>query len=145
MPGPLPKETRQRERDTKRRSSEFVEVQRDGVLRGPTIAKATGRNDFQPGTIAWWDGWRRAPQAALFETTDWSALARIAPLVDAHLRRPSAAAAGEIRMTESALGGSYADRLRARIRVVEPTTADVVTLRSTGSRARDRFARPEEG
>ena len=140
MPGPLPKETRQHERDTKRRIGEFVEVKRDGVLRGPTLAKATGRSDWEPGTLAWWESWRRAPQAVLFETTDWQALALVAPLVNSHHRKPSAAAAAEIRMATSGLGGSYADRLRARIRIVEASTAEVVPIRSAGARARERFA-----
>lgn len=140
MPGPLPKETRQRERDTKRRAGEFVDVYRDGVLRGPTLAKASGESDWHPATLAWWDGWRRSPQAVLFETTDWQALVLAAGLHRVNLRRPSAAAVGEIRQITASLGATYADRLRARIRVNDATTAPVVPLRSVGTRARDRFA-----
>lgn len=145
--GPLPKAERQRERDTKRRQGEFVTVTRDGVLRGPTLATATGISTWEPGTLAWWETWRLAPQAAVFETTDWGALARVAGLYDANLRRPSAAAASEVRMTEAALGGSFADRLRARIRIEDAPdgTAEVVPLHSVGrADIRARLARTAE-
>ena len=69
-------------------------------------ASGAARLTSEPGTLAWWETWGRSPRAVLFETTDWSALARIAPLYDSHLRTPSAASAGEIRMTESSLGGT---------------------------------------
>ncbi len=139
MPGPLPKETRQRERDTKRRSSEFVTVTRDGVLRGPTLAKATGDSSWSPQVRSWWDTWRRSPQAVLFEDTDWGRLALMVPIVEAYFRRPSAAALSEIRMNEERLGATYADRLRSRIRVTDPETGEVVPLRPVGASARERF------
>ena len=142
MPGPLPKPERQRERDNKRRATEFVTVTRDGVLRGPSLAKATGRAEWEPQTMVWWDTWRRSPQAALFEETDWNRLATLALLYDGHVRRPSAAAMSEIRMNEERLGATYADRLRARIRIEDAETAEVVPLHSlTSSRSdlRKRF------
>jgi hypothetical protein len=148
MPGPLPKAERQRERDTKRRQSEYTTVTRDGVLRGPTIEDATGSSAWEPFTRKWWETWRAAPQAALFEDTDWSRLATLAFIFDGNVRRPSAAAMSEIRMNEERLGATYADRLRARIRVTDGEDADVVQLRSVAAgkaKLKARFAEePDE-
>lgn len=147
MPGPLPKPERQRERDTKRRASEFTTVTRDGVVRGPTIEEATGSSAWEPMTIRWWDTWRRSPQASLFEDTDWLRLATMAPLYDGHVRRPSAAAMSEIRMNEERLGATYADRLRGRIRIEDGETAEVTPLHSVKAGKADlraRFASPAQ-
>lgn len=119
--GPLPKQHHQRERDTRRRQADAVTVTRDGVLRGPTIEEATLRDDWSPEVRAWWDTWRRAPQAALFEDTDWRRLAIMAPILASYYRKPTAAALVEIRLNEERLGATYADRLRSRIRIEDDT------------------------
>ncbi len=90
---------------------------RDGKVRGPEIAEATGRDDWSPGLLSWWKTWREAPQAAVFEATDWSRLALLAPIVEGYLRRPSAAALSEIRMNEERLGATVVDRMRARMTI----------------------------
>jgi len=113
--GPLPKANRQRERDTKRRDASMTTIVPDGTIRGPELEAGHG---YSPATVAWYQTWRRSPQAQLFEETDWLALQLLLPLVEAHSRRPSAAALSEIRLTTAALGGTYADRLRvAKIRI----------------------------
>lgn len=138
--GPMPKAHRQRERDTKRRDRDVVTVRPDGVLRGPELPEGHG---FSPATVEWYETWRRSPQAQLFEETDWLALQVVLPLVEQHFRRPSAAAASEIRLTVASLGGTYADRLRvAKIKVEreeeEEQEADVVPLRAVND-LRDRM------
>jgi len=113
--GPLPSAQRQRERDSKRRDRDMTTVKPDGKLRGPELPDDHG---YGPRTVAWYDVWRRSPQAQVFEDTDWLALELILPLVDKHFLVPSAAAASEIRLVTAALGGTHADRLRlAKIRV----------------------------
>jgi hypothetical protein len=113
--GPLPKPERQRERDTKRRDRDFTVVRPDGQLRGPELDANHG---YLPATVAWFEVWRRSPQAQLFEDTDWLALQLVLPLVNSHFIKPSAAAASEIRLVTAALGATHADRLRlAKIRV----------------------------
>jgi hypothetical protein len=113
--GPLPAAHRQRERDTARRDRDVVTVVPDGRLRGPELPDDHG---YDPRTVAYYDTWRRSPQAQVFEDTDWLALHLILPLFESNLRKPSAAAVSEIRLTTAALGGTYADRLRvAKIRV----------------------------
>ncbi|WP_144722232.1 hypothetical protein [Cellulosimicrobium sp. TH-20] len=141
--GPLPQETRQRERDTKRRAGEFTTVTRDDVARGPDLVEATGRADWSADTARWWDDWRRAPQAALFERTDWRRLALLAVMVEGYFRRPSAAAMSEIRMNEERLGATYADRLRSRIRIEaaeDATVTPLTSIKGGRSSARARFA-----
>ncbi|QWY81824.1 terminase small subunit [Microbacterium phage Honk] len=123
MPGPAPKTHRQRERDTRRRASEFTELEADGELRGPELIGSYG-----PETLAWYETWRRSPQAQLFEATDWSRLALLAPMVDKHFLNPSAAALGEIRMNEERLGATVMDRLRARIKITAPDEAPKLAL-----------------
>lgn len=107
--GPIPKPNRQRDRDTKRRDRDVRVVTPDNQLRGPELPTEHG---FDPRTVAYYETWRRSPQAQVFEDTDWLALQLILPLFDGNLRKPSAAAVTEIRMTTAALGGTYADRLR---------------------------------
>lgn len=120
--GPLPAATRQRERDVKRRDRDVVTVVPDGRTRGPELPADHG---FDPRTVAYYETWRTSPQAQLFEDTDWLALHLILPLFDGNLRKPSAAAVSEIRLTTAALGGTYADRLRvAKIRVDRGDDAD---------------------
>jgi hypothetical protein len=121
--GPLPSTHRQRERDTRRRASEFTTVEDDGELRGPELV-----GEYSPATLAWYDVWRRSPQAALFEATDWLRLSLLAPMVERHMETPSAAAMSEIRMNEERLGATYADRLRARIKIERPDEAPKLAL-----------------
>lgn len=121
--GPAPKLHRQRERDTRRRSAEFTTVEDDGELRGPDLV-----GDYSPETLAWYDVWRRSPQAALFAATDWLRLSLLAPMVEKHLQSPSAAAMSEIRMNEERLGATYTDRLRARIAIEKPDAAPKLAI-----------------
>jgi hypothetical protein len=95
---------------------------RDGLVRGVPHAEATGDDTWLPQTVAWWETWRRVPQSQLFEETDWSRLAMLAAIVDGYWKRPSAAAMGEIRMSEERLGATVVDRMRARMRIEAPAT-----------------------
>jgi hypothetical protein len=126
--GPAPKAQHQRERDTRRRQGDVTVVERDDVLRGPDLPAAIV--DPHPETIDWWRTWRLAPQAALFEETDWSQLKRAAILVDSYwkgARRPSAAAAAELRLIEERFGASFVDRQRAKIRIEDAGQPATVT------------------
>ena len=94
----------------------------DDQLRGPELA-----GTYAAETKAWHETWRRSPQAQLFQDTDWSRLALLAPIVEAYFRRPTAAALSEIRMNEERLGATVVDRMRARIRIAEPELDDAPT------------------
>ena len=100
----------------------------DGLQRGPELP-----DGFDPAVVAWFETWRTSPQAQLFEATDWARLLMLAPIVQAYMRRPSAAALSEIRMNEERLGATVVDRMRARI-VIErneaaPALAPVTDVR----------------
>jgi len=148
--GPLPKTERQRPRDTARRDRDVVTVTPDDVVRGPALPAG---HPYSPTTVAWYETWRRSPQAQVFEDTDWLALGLVLPLVEAHSKRPSAAAASEIRLTTAALGGTYADRLRvAKIRVERPSAetsvgavgGNVTPIGARRASIRDRLAADQE-
>jgi hypothetical protein len=129
--GPAPKAQHQRERDTRRRQADSVVLSPDGVLRGPEVPLP----DPHPATLAWWEAWRRSPQAQLFEETDWEALKRAALLQDYVWKstKPSAAAISELRLIEERYGATYVDRQRAKIRIDHGAEdAEVVTLKVVG-------------
>lgn len=102
----------------------------DGVLRGPELEGV-----WSPGTLAWYEDWRRSPMAQLFLATDWRRLALLAPMVEKHLASPSAAAMSEIRMNEERLGATYSDRLRSRIIVADDAPVAPVTPIRAASKA----------
>ncbi|WGH21074.1 terminase small subunit [Arthrobacter phage Cassia] len=140
--GPAPKTQHQRERDTKRRQADAVLLRADGVLRGPDLPSSIVLP--HPETVAWWETWRRSPQAQLFEPTDWEALKRAALLHDYVWKstttpggKPSAAAISELRLIEERYGATYVDRQRAKIQIDNGPAedAEVVQLRSVSSRA----------
>lgn len=138
--GPAPKESHQRERDTRRRQGDVVSVRADGAIRGPALTR-----EYSPDTVEFYETYRRSPMAQLYEETDWQALQLILPLYESHMKRPSAAAASEIRLTVERLGGTYTDRLRAKIRVerdsdASGTLAPVRTLHAVKTDAKARLA-----
>lgn len=76
-----------------------------------------GADGFSEQTRAWYRTWCSAPQAKAFTVTDWQRLHMLAHLVDAFFARPTKELMGEIRLNESLLGATHADRLRGRIKV----------------------------
>ncbi|GAB1641752.1 hypothetical protein [Krasilnikovia sp. MM14-A1259] len=138
-----PKADDQRRRRNAPTHAEMV-LLRDGQLRGPELTELTSR-PFGDDTLAWFDDWRRSPQAAVFELTDWRRLALLAPIVESYLRRPSAAALSEIRMNEERLGATVVDRMRARMRIEDSdeTPAPVLRLADARKGLRDRLAGDE--
>lgn len=68
----------------------------------------------------WYETWCSSPQAQTFTVTDWQRLHMLAPLVDRYFKMPDKALMAEIRLNESLLGATHADRLRARIKVEKP-------------------------
>jgi hypothetical protein len=92
----------------------------DAEVRGPDLPPG----DWSPATADWYATWRTAPQAQLFEATDWLRLRMLALAVEAYTRRPSAALLSEIRMNEERLGATVVDRMRARITVDREAAED---------------------
>lgn len=88
-----------------------------GEVYGPTLEDLTGKT-WSASVLAWFEDWRRMPQARDFMRTDWRRLAMIAPLVEKMETSPGAAAMSEIRMNEERLGATVTDRMRARMAIV---------------------------
>src|SRR5882724_374878 len=109
--GPAPSEKRRRNnKDT------YADVQAtvtdDGEVRGPEL-----RGTWSAEVKAWYETWRRCPQAATFISTDWQRLSLVALLVEEYFGGPSHYKLAEIRENETLLGATHVDRLRARIKV----------------------------
>jgi hypothetical protein len=101
----------------------LARYQRDGKTRGPVLPKDRKWSDR---TKTWYRHWRQAPQAVDFEPQDWEALHRAALLHEILWGTASpltasqtAALAKQIAAVESALGGTFEDRLRMRIHIVD--------------------------
>jgi hypothetical protein len=114
--GPAPKEQKRR-RNADTYSDVRVSVVNDGDLVGPAL-----EGTWSEETRAWWDIWRRSPQAKTFLTTDWVRLRDIARLREVFANKPTALMFAEIRQNEALLGATYTDRLRARMKVEQPSS-----------------------
>lgn len=133
--GPPPQENRRRRNaDTYGGPRTVVD---DGEPLGPPL---TGLN-WSQAALAYYETWRRSPQAKLFLDTDWMRLRMLVPLVERYLDAPDPKTLAEIRQNESLLGATHQDRLRARIRVDKP--AEVET--PAGVTALDEYRRDLAG
>lgn len=123
-PAPSP-QRRRRNADTYSDVQTKVQATSD-ELRGPSLYEATCSQsvDWPPQVRAlverWWMTWRRSPLAESFLATDWGRLGMLAPLVASYYTQPNFAKMAEIRQSESLLGATHVDRLKARIKVEEP-------------------------
>lgn len=135
--GPAPKMQRQRERDTKRRESEFTEVYPDRRKRGPRLGDGHG---YPANVVDIYEDMRTWPQAQTWTASEWLLIKTLLlPLYDTFLngRGKNGNTAGEIRQLLASLGTTLPDRQRARIRIadekdretqVAPATAGVTDL-----------------
>lgn len=81
----------------------------------PAIATVTVR--YLRATRDWYETWARSPMATRFTTTDWTRLRQLAPLIDQYERKPARDLASELRLQESLLGATVADRARLRLKI----------------------------
>lgn len=128
--GPVPKDPSQR----RRRNADPVAttvLPAEGPD-GPT-PQLPGGHDYDSRTLAWYETWRSSPQAAVFLATDWQRLHMLTLLVEEFWSEPSTKLLAEIRLSESLLGGTAADRMRLRWTVAEP---EVKPARKSASKAR---------
>lgn len=114
--GPPPSEHKRR-RNEDEFADHAVTVADEGEVYGPELPQAAL---YGPQTIAWYETWRRSPQAPVFTGTDWQRLAMLAPIVDEFWAEPTTKLLAEIRLNESLLGATHVDRMRARIKVEAP-------------------------
>lgn len=107
--GPVPSASR------RRKNSDPVQptvLPADGYS-GPS-PDLPGGHDYDTRTLSWYETWRSSPQAATFLATDWQRLHMLAQLVELYWAKPSKDLLSEIRLNESAIGGTAADRMRLR-------------------------------
>lgn len=87
----------------------------DGELRGPELPPV---REWPDRTLAWWETWRRAPQAAEFTATDWDFLLDTAVL-HATFWEGDARVAPELRLRVAKFGATPEDRARLRLSVTQ--------------------------
>ncbi len=117
--GPAPKMQRQRERDTKRRDSEFTDIYPDRRKRGPRLPEGHG---FEKNVVDIYEDMRSWPQAQTWSASEWLLIRTLLlPLYDTFLngRGKNGNTAGEIRQLLASLGTTLPDRQRARIRIAD--------------------------
>ena len=114
--GPAPKDPSARAR--RNQSEPLTIVAPDDQVRGPDLPE-----DFEwPATTrAWWETWRRSPQAKTFTDTDWSFLVDTA-VMHAEFWLGNRNLAGELRLRVAKFGATPEDRMRLKIAVGEPST-----------------------
>lgn len=133
--GPAPKGARSRSRDQKRDDAKLTAIVDDGAVRGPELPDGF---EWPPATVAWWETWRRAPQAQTFTDTDWSFLVDTA-VMHAEFWLGNRALAAELRLRVSKFGATPEDRARLRMSVGEPKGKSAPKLQTKD--ATDRRAR----
>lgn len=143
--GAPPSGSRARANDQRRDDAQVVELEDDGVLRGPELPEVDvdlGPEVLGVGwpaqTSRWWDSWRRSPQAVTFTDTDWDFLADTA-LLHAAMWRGDMKAASEVRLRVAAFGATPADRARLRMSIKSPGASGADAGRRT-ERTEDRAA-----
>jgi hypothetical protein len=88
----------------------------DGEIRGPELP---GGIDWPVVTLAWWETWRRSPQAQAFTETDWDFMVDTA-LLHARFWAGDEKVAGELRLRVAKFGATPEDRLRLRMQIGDP-------------------------
>lgn len=127
--GPAPKDPSQRVR----RNKEVRTQLEDTSVSAPALP---GASKFSAAVRAWYKTWSTCPQAQRFTPTDWQRLHMLAPLVEAYFEEPKATILSEIRINESLLGATEADRQRLRWDLPKPDQVDTAKPDATDWRGR---------
>jgi hypothetical protein len=125
--GPAPKDPATR----RRRNAPSVPtttVVTDDVLRGPDLPQPYS---WHPQTRAWWETWRRSPQAQAMTPTDWDFMLDTAVL-HSGMWYGEAKLAAEVRLRVAKFGATPEDRARLRLQVDEAPSAAAAVERPAG-------------
>jgi hypothetical protein len=87
----------------------------------PDLPPKGGRQRWHRETMAWWDAVRRMPHCRLWAETDWRFAIETAVLVE-EFWRGEVGRAAELRLRSAKLGLTHEDRLKLRIRYVNPAS-----------------------
>jgi hypothetical protein len=113
--GPAPKAKSHRGKDNQ--GLQRVHVADDGEVRGVELPEDV---DWHPRTVAWWETWRRSPQAQVMTPTDWDFLLDTALMHTAMWAKKQWALAAEVRLRVAKFGATPEDRLRLRLQIDLP-------------------------
>jgi hypothetical protein len=114
--GPTPKDPAQRRR-TNADPIPTAIVDSDDELRGPPLPEDALPEPWHPRTLAWWDTWRRSPQATTFIATDWDFLLDTALMHHTMWSKGRWEFASELRLRAAKFGATPEDRARLRMQV----------------------------
>lgn len=118
--GFAPKTERSRPRDSKRRAGEQTHVTPDKKVRGPALPRAAGDLPWHARTKAWWETWRKSPQAQVMGDTDWDFLLDTALLHNIMWTGGRTDLAAELRLRVAKFGATLEDRLRLKLTIDPP-------------------------
>ena len=135
--GPAPKDPSERVR--RNVTEPATVVTDDGELRGPELPEMDD-DPWHPRTLAWWETWRRSPQAQRFVATDWDFLIDTALMHHTMWSKNKWEFAAELRLRAAKFGATPEDRARLKIEIDSPGAArkPATRARSTTNR-RDRI------
>jgi hypothetical protein len=129
--GPAPKDPAKRRRRNGAAEPETVVVP-DDEIRGPELPAEAGI-DWHPMTRAWWETWRRSPQAQTFTETDWAFLVDTALMHHSMWDKGQWTLAAEVRLRAAKFGATPEDRARLKMKVDDPTAKPAVTPPAAGN------------
>ena len=129
--GPAPKApgTKQRRNPDTHEWQDVV----DAPYEGPA-PELPASYEWGPGARAWFEAVRSMPHAALFKASDWMFVLETAFVVN-EMWSGNAGVAGECRQRNAKLGVTLEDRMKLRIRYVDPEVGE--PAKSEPSRRRD--------
>jgi hypothetical protein len=115
--GPAPSKTREQRVRPGKDVRETTTVAADEQLRGPALPDDAIPEPWHPRTLAWWDTWRRSPQAQTFTETDWDFLLDTALMHHTMWLKGRWEFASELRLRAAKFGATPEDRARLRMQV----------------------------
>lgn len=128
--GPAPKNPNQRRR--RNVTEPTVQLVADGETHGPDLPDT---HEWPAATTAWWETWRRSPQASTFTETDWGFLLDTAVL-HAEFWLGDRSVASELRLRVAKFGATPEDRARLKISVGEPGAKPKLATRTPATTQR---------
>lgn len=137
--GGAPKDPETRARRNRDSMSPEQTVSVDGQLRGPELPNVLEDDSWHPRTLAWWDTWRRSPQAQTFLATDWEFLIDTALMHHTMWSKGRWEFAAELRLRAAKFGATPEDRLRLRLKVEAPGDAKSAEPEAQAAASRSRY------
>ncbi|MGH3547826.1 MAG: hypothetical protein ACRDQU_06870 [Pseudonocardiaceae bacterium] len=120
--GPVPKARRSRKADEARRDAEMVKVATTGALAGRPLPKGVlpEGESWHPQTLALWAALRRSPLLADEPPLGWQFLIDTALMHHVMWSKGRWEYASEVRLRVAKFGATPEDRMRLKVRVVQP-------------------------